>query len=352
MALLSGPYGYSRMENEDSEELNHRRAQFLIYKVLQKADSGRKPSWLKVKIFKLKTKVGKRFKSLRKSISSTVSSAKSGVCKQINSKIKVRVQLNLHGIVTVESASLLEDHLEDATVKNCTDTHSENVRPSNHHLSGKANDPAGDEMNKITASRRQDILIEENVYSGMTPSELSQAQQKELQLAQQDIMIERTKDKKNTLGSYVYESKNKILNTYRSFASDSERKRIASDLQQTEEWLYEDGDDEYEFAYTQKLENLKKMVDPIEHRFKEEEARTKATRSLLNFIVIGECNKAEQWLREKSQQQDSLPKNADPVFWTSEIKRRAVDLDEMFKHVRTAKSPPPRPADARESDEG
>ncbi|CAA2954708.1 uncharacterized protein LOC111389385 [Olea europaea var. sylvestris] len=97
MGVLCGPYSYSRMENEDYEEVNHRRAQFLIYKVMQKADSARKPSWLKVKIFKLKVKVGKRFKSLRKSISSTVSSAKSGVCKKINCQLKAWKPL-IHGM--------------------------------------------------------------------------------------------------------------------------------------------------------------------------------------------------------------------------------------------------------------
>lgn len=65
--------GYSRVENEDPEEAKHRRAQFLIYKAMQKADHRRssssstsRPSWLRVKIFKLKIRIGKRFKSLRK----------------------------------------------------------------------------------------------------------------------------------------------------------------------------------------------------------------------------------------------------------------------------------------------
>lgn len=40
-----------------------------------------------------------------------------------------------------------------------------------------------------------------------------------------------------------------------------------------------------------------------------------------------ECIKAEQWLREKSQQQDSLPKNNDPVLWSSEIKSKTEELN-------------------------
>ena len=45
------------------------------------------------------------------------------------------------------------------------------------------------------------------------------------------------------------------------------------------------------------------------------------------FQVIDECNKAEKWLQEKTQQQDSLPKNVDPVLWSSEIKRKTEGFD-------------------------
>ncbi|CAI9783909.1 unnamed protein product [Fraxinus pennsylvanica] len=273
-------------------------------------------------------------------------------------KIKVRVNLNLHGIVTIESASLMEDSLDDSTMKN-DGTLSDKMEQNNQETSSKANGAA--------AVRRRDITICDNIYGGMTPQELSQAQEKELQLAQQDIMMERTKDKKNALESYVYEARNKILNTYRSFATDSEREGISSNLQQTEEWLYEDGDDESESVYTEKLEHLKKIVDPVEHRYEEEEARAQSTRNLVKCIVeyqtavgslppserdvvIGECNKAEQWLREKTQEQDSLPKNADPILLSSEIKRKAEALEMICRHTLASKSSSERPEENRESE--
>ncbi|XP_022842883.1 heat shock 70 kDa protein 16-like isoform X2 [Olea europaea var. sylvestris] len=272
-------------------------------------------------------------------------------------KIKVRVNLNLHGIVTIESASLVEDNSNDSTNKN-DGTLSDKMEPTNQESSSKANGAA--------AVTRHDITIDENIYGGMTPHELSQAQEKELQLAQRDIMMERTKDKKNSLESYVYEARNKILNEYRSFATDLEREGISNNLQQTEEWLYEDGDDESESVYTEKLEDLKKIVDPVEHRYKEEEARAQATRSLLNCIVeyrmsvgslppserdvIDECNKAEQWLREKTQEQDSLPKNADPILLSSEIKRKAEALEAICGRTLASKSSSARPEENRESE--
>lgn len=51
-----------------------------------------------------------------------------------------------------------------------------------------------------------------------------------------------------------------LLNSYRSFASDTERQGLSSNLQQTEEWLYDEGDDESEHVYSQKLEDLKQVL--------------------------------------------------------------------------------------------
>ncbi|VFQ88605.1 unnamed protein product [Cuscuta campestris] len=95
----------------------------------------------------------------------------------------------------------------------------------------------------------------------------------------------------------------------------------------------------------------------------DEEARAQETRNLLHCIVeyrtaaeslpasekdnvVSECNQAEQWLREKSQQQDALPKNANPVLWSSDIKRKAEILDAFCKRMlRSSKWSPPSNAD-------
>ncbi|KAL6499899.1 hypothetical protein OROGR_027809 [Orobanche gracilis] len=70
----------------------------------------------------------------------------------------------------------------------------------------------GHGMRRLKAIRRHDIFIEEMAYGGMTQSEVSQAQEKEHQLAQRDLKTERTKEKKNALEAYVYETRNKKAN--------------------------------------------------------------------------------------------------------------------------------------------
>lgn len=48
---------------------------------------------------------------------------------------------------------------------------------------------------------------------------------------------------------------------YLNVATESEREGITRNLQQTEEWLYEDGDDESEHVYSQKLKDLQKVTE-------------------------------------------------------------------------------------------
>ncbi|KAL9392744.1 hypothetical protein Peur_016664 [Populus x canadensis] len=274
-------------------------------------------------------------------------------------KVKVRVQLNLHGIVNIEAFMQIEDGAEVTNVTSenmvAKSDHSPSVEQNGAEVTNVAQSapssiPA-DEIRKGKFFKRLEIPVSEEVYGGMTKAELSEAEKIELQLAQQDLKMERIKDKKNALESYVYEMRDKIFSKYQSFATESERDEISINLQKTEEWLYEDEpDDESENIYNQKLEDLRKLVDPIEIRYKEDEAREKARKDLLSCIadyrmkagsltagerdaVIDECNKAEKWLQEKTQQQDSLPKIVDPVLWSCEIKRKAEGFDATCKYI-------------------
>ncbi|XP_039035929.1 heat shock 70 kDa protein 16-like isoform X2 [Hibiscus syriacus] len=262
-------------------------------------------------------------------------------------RVKVKVQLNLHGIITVVSAI---EHVDNSGMSTEDARHimngSENGT-SNASADGKTNDKT---------TERLDIPVCENINGTMTKVELMEAQDKELKLAQQDRTMEQTKERKNALEAYVYGMRNKLFNTYRGFASENEREDISRSLQETEEWLYNEGEDETEGAYTSKLEFLKKLVDPVEIRYKDEEARTQASRDLLKCIadlqmstkslpkedreaIMNECYKAEQWLTEKTQQQDSLPKNTDPLLWSSEIQSMTEDLNMKCKQIVTQKAP-------------
>lgn len=87
-----GTYAYEKMEAEDPEERRHRRAQFLIYKVLESADAearrSSRPSLLGLRFCKLRVKIGKKLKRSRKKMFLLISTARVAIYRRIKKQLK------------------------------------------------------------------------------------------------------------------------------------------------------------------------------------------------------------------------------------------------------------------------
>ncbi|CAL9195417.1 unnamed protein product [Musa hybrid cultivar] len=324
-------------------------------------------------------------------------------------KLKVKVRLNLHGIVSIESATMLEEEEVEVAVSNTAEVTKESMdmdeatkfsskTENDENGSSKTendvdmqeaegttdNSSAGfengapkagekpvqmDTDSKVEVSKKKvkktNVPVTELVYGGMLAEELQKAVEKEFEMALQDRVMEETKDKKNAVEAYVYDMRNKLYDKYQDFVTPTEKEALIMKLQEVEDWLYEDGEDETKGVYVAKLEELKKTGDPVEERYKEWTERGPAIDQLAYCInsfrevalsndpkfdhidlaekqkVINECGEAEAWLREKKQQQDALPKYANPVLLSPDLKRKAETLDRFCKPIMTKPRPPP-----------
>ncbi|MQM15388.1 hypothetical protein Taro_048331 [Colocasia esculenta] len=216
--------------------------------------------------------------------------------------------------------------------------------------------------------KKTTVPVTEFVYGGLPAADLQKAVEKEFEMALQDRVMEETKDKKNAVEAYVYDMRNKLHDKYQDFVTASEKEEFIAKLQEVEDWLYEDGEDETKGVYIAKLEELKKQGDPVEERYKENLERRPIIDQLVYCInsyreaalskdpkfdhidvaekqkVINECGEAEAWLREKKQQQDILPKYANPVLLSADVKRKAETLDRFCRPIMTKPRPaPPKP---------
>ncbi|KAJ0450280.1 putative Heat shock protein 70 family [Helianthus annuus] len=171
-------------------------------------------------------------------------------------QVQFKVELNSHGIVEINFATILEDKRHNAWKRILV----------------------GD-------NKTLNLLTSGNVDVSTTNDELHEAKEKQTVLTEQDIKVEKTKDQRNTLESFVYDTRSKLSGAYRSFATDSEKEILTNNLQETEDWLYEDSDDESEQDYNGKLKDLKKLLEPIENRYMEETAIAKATETLQTCIA-------------------------------------------------------------------
>ncbi|WVZ00715.1 hypothetical protein V8G54_026784 [Vigna mungo] len=321
-------------------------------------------------------------------------------------KIKVKVRLNVHGIVSIESATLLEEEeievpvskesvgenakmetdepAAGATTPPSTNDNDVNMQDANANATAdvpgaeNGTSEAGDKPvqmdtdTKAEAPKKKikkiNVPVAELVYGAMSATDVQKAVEKEFEMALQDRVMEETKDKKNAVEAYVYDMRNKLSDKYQEFVIDSEREAFTAKLQEVEDWLYEDGEDETKGVYIAKLEELKKQGDPIEERYKEYTERGSIVEQLVYVInsyreaamssdpkfdhidisekqkVLNECVEAENWLREKKHHQDTLPKYASPVLLSADIRKKAEAVDRFCKPIMTKpKPPPPKP---------
>ncbi|KAH9714509.1 Heat shock 70 kDa protein 14 [Citrus sinensis] len=272
--------------------------------------------------------------------------------KSERAKVKVKVRLNMHGIVSIESATLLEE--EEVEVPVTKEPEKEAAKMETDEVPSDAAPPSSSETDTPKKKvKKTNIPVSELVYGGMLPVDVQKAVEKEFEMALQDRVMEETKDRKNAVEAYVYDMRNKLCDKYQDFVTDSERELFTSKLQETEDWLYEDGEDETKGVYVAKLEELKKQGDPIEERYKEFTDRSSVIDQLAYCInsyreaalssdpkfdhidiaekqkVLNECADAEAWVREKKQQQDALPKYAAPVLLLGDVRRKAEALDRV-----------------------
>jgi heat shock protein 4 len=67
-----------------------------------------------------------------------------------------------------------------------------------------------DGTGKDKANRRLNVPVSETIFGGMTNAEITEAREKEPLLIQQDVAMELTKNKRNSLESYIYDTRNKV----------------------------------------------------------------------------------------------------------------------------------------------
>ncbi|XP_041002130.1 heat shock 70 kDa protein 15-like [Juglans microcarpa x Juglans regia] len=322
--------------------------------------------------------------------------------KSERAKVKVKARLNLHGIVSVESATLLEE--EEVEVPVLKEPAKEDAKMDTNEAPNDASPPSSTETDvnmqeqdakgssdasgvengvpdsgdkpvqmetdtKVEAPKKKVkktvIPVAEIVYGGMVPADVQKAVEKEFEMALQDRVMEETKDRKNAVEAYVYDMRNKLSEKYREFVTDSDREEFTSKLQEVEDWLYEEGEDETKGVYVAKLEELKKQGDPIEERYKEYVNRGAVIDQFNRCVnsyreaavsndprfdhidisekqkVVNECVEADSWLREKQQQQDSLPKHASPVLPSADVLKKTQALDGFCKPIMMKQRPAP-----------
>lgn len=121
-------------------------------------------------------------------------------------------------------------------------------------------------------TRTTKLNVDLSNYNSLTEKEINQLFDEECQMANQDRITHETYHKKNELESYIYEMRAKLGDKYESYVQPQIKTNLLAELEKAENWLYAEGAKTTKSAYAARLDELKKIGDPISNRFKESEA--------------------------------------------------------------------------------
>nr|UPH95343.1 heat shock protein A4 isoform 2 [Mythimna separata] len=245
-------------------------------------------------------------------------------------KVKLKVRVNIHGIITVASASLVEKK-QDAAQNDNVDMENTNENAQgqdaamdtngaaqDQQQNGPENQEVRDDEMKGEPQQKQswtqkvgqwfsgdkskdktkkvlvktiELPIDAQTH-GLGKHDLNGFMEQEGKMQAQDRQEKERADARNALEEYVYELRGKLSEgeTLHDFIAEDNRNRLVNQLDALEQWLYDEGEDQHRQVYSDKLTELRTEGEPIKQRRLEFELRPGALDDFARAIQL--ANKA------------------------------------------------------------
>lgn len=206
--------------------------------------------------------------------------------------ITVIARLNQNGFVEFTDPTLVEEVMIEVKEEKKEETKEEKKEGEENEESGEAMEtenteaPEAEKQPKMKKVTRKHPLSIVSKNSSLPTSIMNTYREAESQMAAQDKLVIDTEYKKNALEEYVYDTRSKVSYTYDEFVDPKIKDSFLKQLDDMEEWLYTDeGSESTKSVYVKKLDELKKIGDPIALRYRESTERPQAEKALRDTIA-------------------------------------------------------------------
>ncbi|KAK0619883.1 heat shock protein 70 family [Immersiella caudata] len=163
---------------------------------------------------------------------------------------KLKARVNIHGILNVESGYYVEDQEVEEEIKDDEKKDADAMDTDNKEEKPKTR--------KVKKQVRKGELPIVSAVQSMDINAKNSATEKEASMIMEDKLVADTEEKKNELETYIYELRNKLDDQYADLASDDEKSKIRVKLDESEEWLYDEGDDTTKAVYIAKMDEIRR----------------------------------------------------------------------------------------------
>ncbi|XP_044140766.1 heat shock protein 105 kDa [Bufo gargarizans] len=326
-------------------------------------------------------------------------------------KVKVKVRVNTHGIFSVSTASVVEKMEVDEAEEQATESGVEAKKQGSVEVmeddksvqqdhpdagaqpqvqtdeqpSAPPSEPSSEEQKMSDTEKVEkksdkppeakkpkikvkntEVPIEANFVWQLRRDLLNMYIENEGKMILQDKLEKERNDAKNAVEEYVYEYRDKLSGPYGKFIGERDLSRFLELLTETENWLYEDGEDESRQLYVEKLEELKKHGNPVNERYREAEERPKLFGDLgqrlqhyrkiveeyknqseaYQHISATDMEKVEkcvretmEWMNNAMNLQAKQQLDQSPAVYTHEIKAQLSALNSSCHRIVTQPKP-------------
>jgi heat shock protein 4 len=241
---------------------------------------------------------------------------------------------------------------------------------------GGAATPAADapKTQKVQKKKVHRVILafDEQVTGALSKRQLELEIEDEAKLVAQDKLAVETSDAKNAVETYIYAMRAKIEGELKEYSTEEERAKLLPLLQETEDWLYADGDDETKSVYVRKLTDMQAIGEKAVARHREaEHDRPVAVKALQQLAqefslraktdlpeyahisaedkqkVINAADEATAWLNGHIDAQLKLAKTAEPSVKASELDARRKTLELLCRPIMNQPKPKPKPEEKK-----
>ncbi|CCJ29429.1 unnamed protein product [Pneumocystis jirovecii] len=234
--------------------------------------------------------------------------------------VKVKVRINLHGLLSFEHAYIVEEHeIEEVAPKD--ETAAKNTKNEENPNNDQPADSMDVEQEKPETRKVKKLLkkadlpiVSENFC--LNAATLKIFKEKEEAMILEDKIVASTENQKNALEEYIYEMRSKLNDVYADYASNDEKTKLEKMLDDAENWLYSEGEDTTKAVYMSKMEDLIKAAAPVvQRKFDADEVKRKE-RIAKEEKEAAEREERERAEREKAETEagNDFKENNNPVF--------------------------------------
>ncbi|GAM84562.1 hypothetical protein ANO11243_025580 [Dothideomycetidae sp. 11243] len=173
---------------------------------------------------------------------------------------KLKARINLHGTLSVEQGYYVEEEEVEEPVPESKDSDA---------MDTDGAEAKAPKMRKVKKQVRKGELPVSAGTSSLDTSIVGRFVEQENTMMMEDKLVADTEDKKNELESFIYELRGKIDEVYADFSSEEEKSKVREKLEQSEDWLYDDGEDATKAVYISKIEEIRAVAGPIIQRYQD-----------------------------------------------------------------------------------